>query len=387
VILALGLLAQTAMSALIYGVPFLVPAMRATAGMSLAQAGAVVAAPTVGLLCTLIAWGAAADRYGERVVMATGLGLCGLLGIGAATWAQGALQLAIWLGLAGAAGASVSSACGRAVMGWFPVQERGLAMGIRQTCTPLGIGLSAAILPVVAQHQGYERALLVPSLCCVAAAVLVALFLLDPPRLPASPTDPVGSPYRTPTLWRLHTASAFLVVPQFALGAFALEYLVSRYGWAPGAGGAVLAVVALAGAAARLGAGIWSDRVGSRLRPMRQLAIASAAVMLGTSLGDLTSPWLAIAALAVGSVITVADNGLGYTATAELAGPVWTGRAIGAQNTAQNIAAAATAPLLGAMIGGTSYAAAFAVVAVFPLVAIVLTPVAAESFRAQRSER
>lgn len=46
----------------LYGVPMLVPMLRFDLGRSLGQAGAVVGAPSVGLLLTLIAWGAAADR-------------------------------------------------------------------------------------------------------------------------------------------------------------------------------------------------------------------------------------------------------------------------------------------------------------------------------------
>src|SRR5438067_2372756 len=75
-ILALGLAAQSASCSFLHGLPFLVPDMH---GLSLAQAGTVVAAPSVGLLFTLIAWGAAADRYGERLVMAAGLGISGAL--------------------------------------------------------------------------------------------------------------------------------------------------------------------------------------------------------------------------------------------------------------------------------------------------------------------
>ncbi|XVU22018.1 hypothetical protein ACQPZJ_32760 [Actinoplanes sp. CA-054009] len=47
-------------------------------GLSLAQAGLLTAAPTAGLLATLIAWGAAADRWGERLVLTTGLTLAGV---------------------------------------------------------------------------------------------------------------------------------------------------------------------------------------------------------------------------------------------------------------------------------------------------------------------
>ena len=76
-ILALGLAAQTSTSSFTYGIPMLVPQLRHQEHLSLAAAGWVVAAPTFGLLCTLIAWGAAADRYGERRVMALGLGGAG----------------------------------------------------------------------------------------------------------------------------------------------------------------------------------------------------------------------------------------------------------------------------------------------------------------------
>lgn len=82
-------------------------------------------------------------------------------------------------------------------------------------------------------------------------------------------------------------------------------------------------------------------------------------------------------------MITVADNGLGFTASAELAGSSWAGRAMGAQNTGQNIMASLTPPLLGLVIGDARYALAFCVAAIFPALAIGLTPVGAE---AERSE-
>lgn len=57
----------------------------------------------------------------------------------------------------------------------------------------------------------------------------------------------------------------------------------------------------------------------------------------------------------------------------------WAGRALGTQNTAQNIAGSLTPPLLGALIGGAGYGLGFAIAAVFPLLAIGATPFAAEA--------
>ena len=377
-ILALGLAAQVATFSFVYGVPFLVPAMRAAEHLSLAQAGLVVSAPTVGLLLTLIAWGAAADRYGERIVILIGLVGCGLLVALAATADIGLGGFALLLGLAGAFGASVNAASGRVVMGWFAADERGVAMSVRQTAQPLGVAIAAVSLPVLARDGSFRSALLLPAGLCLVCAVAVLLYVADPPRPAVAAGARIGSPYRTSTLWRVHAASAMLVVPQFAISAFGLAYLVDAQHWAAAAAGGFLAAIQVAGAIGRLGTGWWSDRVGSRLRPMRQLAVASAGVMLLAALGDRTSAWLVVAAIAVGAVITVADNGLGYTATAEIAGSAWAGRALGAQNTGQNVTAALTPPVLGLLIGWGGYATAFACAAICPVLAIALTPVKAE---------
>lgn len=234
VILGLGLAAQTASCTFLYGIPFLVPRMRDFGGLTLAEAGTVVSAPSIGLLCTLIAWGAAADRFGERVIMALGLGASGLLLLVASTGGHSLTTLFVLFLLAGACTASVNASSGRVVMGWFSAAERGVAMGIRQTAQPLGVGLAALGLPPLAEHHGFRAAMLMPACFAVVVALLAAWLVRDPPR----PEKPAGaekpaSPYRGPTLWRLHGASALLVVPQFAVSAFAPVYLVTAQHWSP----------------------------------------------------------------------------------------------------------------------------------------------------------
>ena len=117
-----------------------------------------MACPTAGLVLALYAWGAAADRWGERVVIALGLGVAAGALAGAAWGAHGMVALGLLLVLAGAAGASVYSASGRLVMGWFDARQRGLAMGIRQTSTPLGMGLAALAMPPLAAAHGLPGA-------------------------------------------------------------------------------------------------------------------------------------------------------------------------------------------------------------------------------------
>ena len=111
---------------------------------------------------------------------------------------------------------------------------------------------------------------------------------------------------------------------------------------------------------------------------MRIMALAACACMLLVAAAAATGVWLVVLALAVASIVSVADNGLGFTATAELAGRAWSGRALGVQNTLQNVAAFATAPLVGALAGWFGFAWAFAAVAVFPALGVWLTPVQGE---------
>jgi sugar phosphate permease len=377
-ILTVGTLAQAATCSFLYGIPMLVPKLRSD-GLSLVQASLLVSAPIVGLLLTLIAWGALADRFGERVVIASGVGAAAVL-LAAVALVSSVGAVAVLLALAGACAASVNAASGRMVMGWFPVSERGLAMGTRQTSQPLGVAIAALVLPPLANAVGARQALLFPAALCAGAAVAVLVVVADPPRAPrASDAAAPGSPYRgSRTLARVHLSSAALVVPQFAVATFTLTYLVTQRHWDSAVAGRWIFTFQAAGAVGRVASGVWSDKVDSRLVPMRRLAVGSAALMLLIALGAwLGAGWIVVV-FALAAVVTVADNGLAYTAVAEIAGPAWSGRALGVQNTVQNVAAVATAPLLAAIIGDSRYGWAFVVAALFPVLAVPVAPVRTE---------
>ncbi|GIF19973.1 MFS transporter [Paractinoplanes tereljensis] len=365
------MLAMAAACTFQYGLPYLIPAFRAE-GLTLAQAGLLAAAPTAGLLFTLIAWGAAADRWGERRVLAIGLGAAGAILLAGIT-AGGLRALAACFFLAGAAGAATHASSGRLILGWFAARERGLAMGLRQTAQPLGVALAALVLPSLGRREAFAFL----GAFCLVAAVLVIAFVRDPAAPVAPDALPPGTPYRTPVLWRIHAASALLIVPQFTVATFALVFLVDAHGWDPAAAGRLLAAGQIIGALGRLAVGWWSDRTGSRMRPMRQVALGTAVVLAVLAAGAGTG--LAIPALLLAGVLAVSPNGLAFTAVAEYAGRSWAGRALGIQNTAQNIVATATPPAMAALIATTGYGPGFAAAIAFPLVAAAVMPTRTES--------
>lgn len=380
-LLAVSMIAQATSAFFSLGPAFLIPELHTGLGLTLAEAGIVVAMPTIGTMLTLIAWGAAVDRFGERRVLVVGTGLTAACGVGTAL-SSSMIMLAVFLLLGGMAAASTNAASGRVVVGWFPPQRRGLAMGIRQMAQPLGVGLAALTVPTIAAGYGIGAALWLPAILAAVAAILCLVVVIDPVRL--ARTDPaaaaqLANPYRgSGFLWRIHAVSVLLVVPQFMVWTFGLVWLISDRGWSPGAAGTLIAITQLLGALGRIGAGQLSDRVRSRMRPLRWVAIAAAITMVLLATTDQLGWSVAIAVLVLATVITVADNGLAFTSIAEVAGPFWSGRALGAQNTAQSLAGSLVPPVLGAVITVLGYPVAFALTALCPVIAIPLVPVRQE---------
>ncbi|OBA48089.1 MFS transporter [Nocardia sp. 852002-20019_SCH5090214] len=372
--LALGVFAQSSSAVIVHGTPFLLPALT-DRGMPLATAGLLVAMPTVGLVCTLIAWGYIVDRVGERTVLVAGPVVMCVAGVAAATVTNYRI-LGVLLFLAGMGAASTNGASGRVIVGWFPVDQRGLAMGIRQTAQPLGVAVAAMSIPAVAAAHGFSTAILVPAAMAGVAAIGCLIGIVDPPR-PASTGAHPDNPYRgDSTLWRIHAVSVLLVVPQATLWTFALLWLHRDAGLSLPVAGAIVTATQILGAAGRIGAGIWSDRVASRLRPLHTVAIAAVVSMAALAgAAWLHWWWAAIPILFAASVITVADNGLAFTAVAEIAGPYWSGRGLGIQNTGQNLASAAVAPIFGALITAAGFPATYLVAAIVAAAAVPVVPI------------
>jgi MFS family permease len=376
--LALGVSAQAAGSLFASTPAYLIPLLHLDRGVPLAQVGLLAAAPSLGMVMALVAWGAVTDRYGERWVIAGGLALTAVFAFAAAA-VSGYVGLGVLFVLGGAAAASTSAASGRVVIGWFPRSRRGLAMGIRQISQPLGVAVAALAVPALAGHLGIWAPLLLAGALTAVLAAACAVGIANPPRSPSAPAvdgQRPFNPYRDSLfLSRIHLLSALLVVPQFTLSTFGLIWLITGLHWNVTAAGAVIAAAQLVGALGRIAVGSASDRVGSRTRVLRWVAVSGVVVMLALAgCGGLHLAVASAVVLIVASTVSVADNGLSFTSVAEAAGPSWSGKALGIQNTGQFLAASAVGPGIGALITVVGYPVAFALVALTPLAAIPLVP-------------
>jgi MFS family permease len=241
------------------------------------------------------------------------------------------------------------------------------------------VAVAALAVPALASHLGIWAPLLLAGALTAVLAVGCAVGIANPPRAAASPAadgERPFNPYRESLfLTRIHLLSALLVVPQFTLSTFGLIWLITGLHWNVTAAGAVIAAAQFVGALGRIAVGVASDRVGSRTRVLRWVAVSGVVVMLALA-GCGGLHWAAASAvvLIVASTVSVADNGLSFTSVAEAAGPSWSGKALGIQNTGQFIAASAVGPGIGALITAVGYPVAFALVALTPLAAIPLVP-------------
>jgi sugar phosphate permease len=369
VILAAGTLAQTSFSALSVGLPALAPALRSHYGLTLGETGVVLGAVGIGMLFALLPWGLRADRRDERWVIAAGLtGAAAALAAAALTTGFPALTGA--LVAAGALGASVNAASGRAVMSWFPGSELGLALGIRQTAVPIGGAVGAALLPVLASSGGTRLAFYALGGSCVAGAALAALFIRG-----SAPGDQavtvVGRPLRDRRLWLLSCGTALFLTSQIGITGFVVLFLHEhRHGSTHAAAGLLAGINVLAIGARILSSRI-SDRVGNRLRPLRVVGVACGIATALVAAATDAPLALLVPAFLVAGTLSMAWNALGYAAAAETVGSGKTGAALGFQQTVLGVVVAAAPPAFAAL-AASSWRLAYALAAAGPLLGTTL---------------
>jgi MFS family permease len=154
-----------------------------------------------------------------------------------------------------------------------------------------------------------------------------------------------------------------------AMMGFVVLFLHDEHGYSTGEAAAVFAAGHLLAAVLRIGVGRWSDVVGSRVRPLRLVGVAIA-VAVGLVAAVSGAPGLVLVpVLAVATGLSMAWNGLSFTIAAELGGRR-SGAAIGFQQTVLSGVGVAAPVAFAAAVSASSWAAAFAVAAAFPLVGV-----------------
>ena len=333
--LALAVTAQIAVSIIIQGVPTLAPFLQADLDLTRGQVGLFNSALMSGSLIAMFAAGWVVDMKGERVGLIGGTLVVGAFCLTMLFTHSFLAALGVMF-CAGLGGAFPTPAGGKAVMGWFPLHQRGTAMGIRQTGIPIGGALAAALLPAIALAAGWRAAVAVGGLGCFVAAALCAYAYRNPPEdaVPEKPPRRRGSvlDLLTREVLLIGLSGALLTLGQFTLITYLALYLKETQGIPVTVSAGLLVLAQIAGAAGRILWGVWSDRLFShRRKPALLLANVSAAVG-ALVLGWLPSPtphWALVLLVALYAFNTLGWHGCWISLLVETSDSGEQGRTIG----------------------------------------------------------
>ncbi len=333
--LALAVSAQVAVSLIIQGVPTLAPFLQADLGLTRAQVGLFNSALMCGSLLAMFAAGWIVDVKGERVALVGGNLVVGCFCFAMLATDGFLAALAVMFG-AGIGGAFPTPAGSKAVMGWFPLHQRGTAMGIRQTGIPVGGALAAALLPAIALAAGWRMAVAAGGVACIVTAALCARAYRNPPDDPA-PVKPARGGGRlrellTRDVVLLGLAGAVLTLGQFTLITYLALYLKETQGIAVTVSAGLLVLAQIAGAAGRILWGMGSDRLFQHRRKpallLANLLAALGALALGW-LPDPTPHWLLLLLVTAYAFNTLGWHGCWISLLVETAGSAQQGRTVG----------------------------------------------------------
>jgi MFS family permease len=343
-ILAVGIGAQAAFSAAFQGIPTVGAQLQRAYHYSDSQLGWVLAAVICGIFITDVFWGIAADRFGERRILITGLAgttLCLCVAAAFLTPAGGhsvpPLTLAGVLLLAGALGGCVNGASGRAIMGWFPVSKRGFAISIRVAAVPLGGAIGAGVLPWLAGLGGFRWVFGFLAAAALAATIAVVLWLDEPPLARSGDSaGPVAvSPLRRWDIWRVASTAFLLDLPQFTVLTFGAVFLHDIKGIPLATIAALLVFTQVCGGISRVAGGRWTDRRGGRNR--RTIVTAYSAIIavgfLGVAAFESAPSWVVAALMVVSGALAFGWHGVHYAEIASMAGAERSATALGLENT------------------------------------------------------
>ncbi len=397
-VLAAGVAANMSFSAAAAGIPTTAVWMRAAYHLDNGALGLVLGALGFGVALSELPWGIAADRFGDRRVLLTGLvATAAMLALMVCTIVPSAhavpplARVVAAMCCVGLLGGSVNGSSGRAVMRWFGERERGLAMSIRQTAVPLGGGVGAALLPSLASHLGFAAVFGALMLLCAGSAALTWRWLHEPPAVSAAAHVAVHRPAERPqparlahgplasgAVWRIVLGIGLLCAPQFAVLTFATVFLhdFGRLGLAGIS--AAMVVLQLGAMVMRVWSGRHTDRHGNRrayLRGSVLVAAGSFTLLAAATAGSPHVPLAAIVAILVFAGICVsAWHGVAYTELATLAGANHAGTALGMANTVVYLGLFATPLAIPPLLAASSWsvvwlAAALVAGATYPLFA------------------
>jgi MFS family permease len=357
----------------------LMPFFRNSLHLDQSQLGWILSVQFVGSVAMTSVAGLLTDRFGDKAVVLWSAMLMGIALIVAGLhenywWLLGFLLL-YSVGYA-----AVTPAGSHAIIFFFSRERRGFAMGVRQCGVPAAGVVGSLLLPFIAQHYGYQGALIAAGILTLVAGTIASRFYREPVELHGErvslQTMLAGmlTIARESRLILMTLTSMVLITGQLALMGFWTLTLVHRAGYSLGVALALFTVSQVAAIAGRLSWGWLSDHVfkGSRALPLATVCVLVAVIAAGIAAIGLGTPvWIAtLLSIALGFT---AEGWLGVSVIsfAEIGGEQHSGSALGVGLTWTLVAGFATPAVFGALIQVYGFDVAWRLLAALQICGVV----------------
>ena len=308
----------------------LAPFMRDELGLSKAQIGFYASSATLGYGLTLIPAGYLTDKIGARWTMCIGQIIAGSF-LMAMIFAQGyTLGLIVMFG-AGLGLGFLSPSATKAIVEWFGVKERAMAMGIKQTSVNAGGMLTATTLPLVAIAFGWRWGFFALGVFAICSAIVAACVYKDPPKsedevstaASAAPRESWTCLFRERDIWCVGLAGVSLFIAEYGVLTYFVIYLKAHLLVPVLAASFLLGSIDLGGFFGKPIAGIISDRLFKGKRKPAFIILGAISTFFTAVFAVMpagTAQWVILICCIIFGFAAVGWGGICYTMVAELAG-------------------------------------------------------------------
>ncbi|QUW29899.1 MFS transporter [Bacillus cereus] len=179
VMLIVATIAQTTATLITYGVGVFALFWKEEYALTNMESGLLVSVVNVGPLFCMLFVGRLLDQYNEKILISISSFLLGssLLLTNIVSGFNGLLFVFLLIGMF----YSVSQPGGsKVILKWFPKENRGLAMGIRQSGIPIGGALAGVLIPFLTVQYNMTYAINSIACICIIGGVLFFVFYKEP---------------------------------------------------------------------------------------------------------------------------------------------------------------------------------------------------------------
>jgi ACS family hexuronate transporter-like MFS transporter len=305
-VLGIAWVTYFAVYALRVTVPPLSPFIMEELHLSNTEIGLLVSSAALGYSIFQVPAGWLIDRAGIRRMFFIGTFMAGAL-IVTMYFTNSLAGASLVLFLGGIGSGCFPAVATKAILQWFPVNERGTAIGLHQTSITVAGITTAIVLPIIAISLGWRYGFVAVGFLSMAAAVFALLLYRDPPNAEAKPEKQKGAPRDWGRIREVVLDRNIILVSVSCIGFMAVDYSLTTYlviflkdavGLTVTTAGIYLAVANVGGVAGKLTFGPLSDRVlgGSRRKP---LLIACIIMLTMTVVMQFVTPGTSFLLLAV----------------------------------------------------------------------------------------